>query len=89
MKRKTPQIKGCIEVTSDQARGNAEAMVRRFCKKVKRSGILEEFRERRHYKKPTTRRAEQKRNRKRTIEKINRQRTSLYNMDRRVLKRRK
>ena len=89
MKRKSPQIKGCIEVTSDQVRGDSDALVRRFCKKVKRSGILEEVRERRYFKKPTVKRAEEKRNRKRTIEKINRQRDSLYNIDGTISKRRR
>ena len=89
MKRKPPQIKGCIEVTSDQVRGDSDALVRRFCKKVKRSGILEEVRERRYFKKPTVKRAEEKRNRKRIIEKINRQRASLYNIDGTISKRRR
>jgi ribosomal protein S21 len=83
-------IKGCLEVTAAECRGNADTMVRRFSKKVKKSGILEEARERLHFVKETTRRTEAKRNRKRVIEKINRERAALYTTtDRRVSKRRK
>ena len=64
-------ITGCVEVTDKECGGNAEKMLRRFTKKVKREGVLEEFRERMHFTKPSAVRAERKRNTKRLIEKIN------------------
>jgi len=72
------KISGCVEVTDRECGGNADKMVRRFIKKVKREGIVEEFRERRHFTKPTVIRAERKRNKKRLVEKINKQRQELF-----------
>lgn len=40
-------------VTSDECRGNHEKMIRKFLKKVKKSGIIEEYREREYYVKPS------------------------------------
>ena len=44
------------------ARGNedAEKLIRRFIKKVKKEEIIDEVRERRYYKKPSVRRRERK-----------------------------
>jgi len=66
-------------VTASECRDNAEKMVRKFIKKVKREGIIEEFRSRSHFIKPTTRRAEKKRNKKRLIEKVNKREKELIN----------
>jgi len=80
-KRNTPRdhvIKTCVEVTDAECNGNADKMVRRFIKKVKREGILDEIKERQYYKKPKEVRAEKKRKRKRTIEKINSDRDKLF-----------
>jgi ribosomal protein S21 len=54
-------------------------MVRKFIKKVKREGIIEEFRSRAHFIKPTTRRAEKKRDKKRLIEKVIKREKELIN----------
>lgn len=64
-------------VTNAECQGNSEKMVRKFIKKVKRDGILDEFRERTHFKKKTVVRSEKKRKRKRLIEKYNKQQKEL------------
>ena len=69
----TPQVM----VTAEECRGDADKMVRKFIKKVKKEGILEECRDRLHFKKPTTVRAEKKRDKKRLVKKLNSQRIAL------------
>jgi len=45
--------KANVTVTAKQCRGNHEKMIRKFIKKCKKEGILEELRERRYFKKPS------------------------------------
>ena len=56
-------------VNARECRGNHEKMIRKFLKKVKRAGILEEVRELRYYMKPSEKRrrdrAKAERNRRR------------------------
>jgi len=52
-------------------------MVRKFIKKAKKEGIVEEFRSRTHYIKPSDIKREEKRRRRRVIEKVNKQRQEL------------
>ena len=66
-----------VTVHHDECHGDAEKMVRKFIKKVKREGILDECRERRYFKKPTVVKTEKKRNKKRLINKVNAQRNAL------------
>lgn len=49
---------------------SAESMIRRFMKKVKKSGLMEELQERRAYKKPSEITKEKSRRRKRVLEKL-------------------
>ena len=70
-KKHNKKIQTLLTVTTEECHGNAEKMVRKFIKKVKRDGILDEFRERTHFKKKTVERSEKKRKRKRLIEKHN------------------
>jgi len=42
-----------IIVTSRECRGNHEKMIRKFIRKTKKEGILDEVRERRYYEKPS------------------------------------
>ncbi len=42
-------------------RDNLERMIKRFLKKAKKMGIIDEARERRHYKKPSEKKREAKR----------------------------
>tara|TARA_R110000824_G_scaffold5670_9_gene26112 strand:+ start:43642 stop:43878 length:237 start_codon:yes stop_codon:yes gene_type:complete len=66
-----------VEVRLEEVRGDQSKLIRKFNKKVKKSGILEEYRDRRFYEKPSAKRrrlkkrkmenarkAEQERNRK-------------------------
>jgi ribosomal protein S21 len=66
-----------VTVHHEECHGDAEKMVRKFIKKVKREGILDECRERRYFKKPTVIKTEKKRNKKRLINKVNAQRDAL------------
>ncbi len=78
MKTFNKDITTCITVTDKECQGNTEKMVRRFLKKVKKEGIVEEYRQRSHYIKPTTKRAETKRQRRRLINKVNKKREELF-----------
>ena len=51
-----------------------ERMIRRFIKKVKKEGILEEVRERKYYVKPSEQRRKKRRERKATMKKLQAQR---------------
>ena len=76
-KKKTHSISTVLTVTAEECGNNSDRMIRKFIKKVKRDGIIEEVRDRKYYKKPTAVRTEEKRNRKRLIEKINKERSGL------------
>ena len=45
-----------VEVRLEETRGDQIRLIRKFNKKVKKSGILEEYRERRFYEKPSAKR---------------------------------
>lgn len=51
-----------------------EALIRRFLKKVKKSNLLKELWEKKFYDKPSVKRNEKKRKRKRVLEKLQRER---------------
>ena len=89
MKNLNKNITACVTVTDKECQGNAEKMVRRFLKKVKKEGIVEEYRQRSHFIKPATRRAEAKRQRRRVINKVNKKREELFNFSDRSMGRRK
>lgn len=72
-------ISTCITVSHDECRGDAEKMVRKFCKKVKRSGILDEARDRRTFKKGCEKNSERKAAKKRLMMKVNKKRDELFN----------
>jgi len=42
-----------LTVTAEECNNNVDRMIRRFTKKVKKEGIIEEVRNRKYYKKPT------------------------------------
>ena len=68
-----------IEVRSEECRDNADIMVRKFIKKVRKSGILDEVRDRKHYKKPSIVKNEEKRIRQKLLNKLNQKEKELYN----------
>jgi ribosomal protein S21 len=47
-------------VSLKECRGNVERMIRRFTKKVKKAHIIEDFKEKRYYKKPSVARKEKR-----------------------------
>ena len=47
-------------VSLKQCRGNVERMIRRFTKKVKKERIIEEFKDRRYYRKPSVAKKEKR-----------------------------
>jgi len=47
-------------VSLKQCRGNVERMIRRFTKKVKKERIIEDFKDRRYYKKPSVAKKEKR-----------------------------
>ena len=49
-----------VIVNSRECRGQSERMIRRFLKKVKKEKIIEEVRDRRHYKKPSVKKKEKR-----------------------------
>ena len=77
--QKNTPIQTRITVTADECRGDAEKMVRKFCKKVKRSGIMDEMRDRRFYKKQSVINTERRAAKKRLVAKVNKKRTELFN----------
>jgi ribosomal protein S21 len=81
-------VQTCITVSQDECRGDADKMVRKFCKKVKRSGVLEEARDRLAFKKGCEKNSERKAAKKRLIMKVNKKRDELLNFSARRGKRR-
>jgi len=85
--RKHRKINGCITVNQEECHGDAERMVRRFIKKVKNDGILDEARSRTTFTKPSELRRQKKAAIRKTIEKVNKQRQDLFNPGERKLPR--
>ena len=78
-KRQPRKISTFIQVRSEDCRDNPEIMVRKFIKKVRKSGILDEVKDRKYYKKPSAIKSEQKRRRQKLINKLNQKQEELYN----------
>lgn len=57
---------------------STERMIRRFTKKVKKDGILEEFKDRRYYEKPSKAKRMKKIRRKRIAQKLQRDKEARY-----------
>ena len=52
---------GCnVSVSSKECRGNHERMIRRFIKKCKKERIVEQYREKQRYKKPSERKRDKR-----------------------------
>ena len=49
-----------VSVNSRETRGNVEKMIRRFLKKTKKEKIVEQIRDRKHYKKPSVKKKEKR-----------------------------
>ena len=85
--KRTKNICGVVTVTSDECHGDPDKMVRRFIKKVKNEGIVEQVRERKTFTKPSEVRRLQKAATRKVIEKVNKQRQVLFNPGERKLPR--
>lgn len=55
---------------------NVEAAIKRFLNKVKKSGLLDDLQERKYFKKPSVKRNEEKRRRKRVLQKLKEEKAS-------------
>jgi len=66
-----------VKVTAEECGGNADKMVRRFLKKVKKEKIMEEVKDRAYFTQKTIIRREAKRNKQRLINKVNQKREML------------
>ena len=86
--RKNKKLNPCITVHAEDHQYDADRMVRRFRKLVKSEGIIEEQRNRRYFKSDSEKRREQKEERQRLINKVNRRRTELLKPRDRYKKRR-
>tara|TARA_B100000925_G_scaffold144290_1_gene108069 strand:+ start:107 stop:358 length:252 start_codon:yes stop_codon:yes gene_type:complete len=53
-------------------------MIKRFAKKVKKSGILDEVRAKEYYEKPSARRRREKKKRERVLKKLQQERDNKY-----------
>jgi ribosomal protein S21 len=71
----SPQI--CV--TAAECGDNPEKMIRKFTRKVKNEGIMDEMRNRRHYIKPSALKTEEKRRVRKMIEKENKRNLELIN----------
>ena len=78
-KRQPRKISTFVEVRSEDCRDNTDIMVRKFVKKVRKSGILDEAKDRKYFKKPSAIKSEQKRRRLKLINKLNQKQEELYN----------
>ena len=59
-----------VEIKPKYENENIERMVRRFTKKCKKERIIENFRERQRYEKPSVKRKKEKAQRKKVLEKL-------------------
>ena len=80
-RRRGPRkISGRIEISiTDHGVKSIDSMVRKFNKKVRKEGIIEEVRERKHFTPNSVKTAERKRAKRRIVQKINRKREELFN----------
>lgn len=61
--------------TVEKSRGeNQDALIKRFLRKVKKTGILKEVWDRKYYEKPSAKKNTKKRQRKRILEKLKKER---------------
>ena len=56
-----------LEVTLQQCKGDQTRLIKRFMKKFKKSGIMDELRDRRYYQKESVKRRRKKIQRKRIL----------------------
>ena len=80
--RRKNKISGTIKVSiDDYGIKDTDSLVRRFNRKVRKEGVIEEIRNRRYFIPDSVRNAENKRKRQRVIDKVNRKRQELLAFD--------
>jgi len=78
-RRSPKKISGCLEVRLEpNSNITSEALVRKFIKKSKKEGIVEEYRARRFFKSQSEKNRERKRDRERLLEKVKRKEKELF-----------
>lgn len=77
-RRDNKEFNTCITVRAEDNNNDPERMIRRFRKLVKNEGIMQEIYDRRYYTSPSEVRREEKRQRQRLINKVNRRREELF-----------
>ena len=78
--RREKEISGCLEVKLDKnGKMTPELLVKKFIKKAKKEGIVEEYRSRRYFKSPSEIKREKKRQTERLIEKVKQKEKELFN----------
>jgi len=87
-KRRNKVLEPCVVVRAEDNHGDPERMIRRFRKLVKMEGIIEEQRHRRYFKSASEKRREQKEEKQRLINKVNKRRIELLKPRDRYKKRR-
>jgi ribosomal protein S21 len=89
--RREREIRPNVEVRASDFGGeyNADKMVRRFNKTIKREGVVDECRARGYYKKPSVLRQERIEERDRVISRVNQRRNELLTSKRLSFKSRK
>ncbi len=80
-RRRGPRkISGTLEISvTYPGIKSVDSMVRKFNKKVRKEGIIDEIRERRRFTPNSVKTAERKRAKRRIVQKINRKRDELFN----------
>ena len=58
-----------VEVSLDEVKGDSSRLIRKFIKKVKKSGILELYREKARFEKPSDKRRRQNKRKKQNAKK--------------------
>jgi len=59
-----------VEVTLDEVRGDQVRLIKRFVKKVKKSGIIDEYKERMYFEKKSDKRRRKKKLSKRKVRRL-------------------
>jgi len=65
-----------VEVTLEEVGGNANRLIRRFMKKVKKERIIEDYLDRRFYEKPSVKRKKEKFKKLRNAQKAEKERST-------------
>lgn len=74
--------KGHVQVSLAECRGDTNRMIKKFMKKVKNEKIIEDFRRKDFFEKPSIENARKRKRRKKVMQKLNMQRLASENKGR-------